>query len=295
MNKRLVFVHGRAQQKKDAGRLKAQWVAAWQKGLGKSGLRVPLDKDQIAFPYYGQTLHDIVKGVKREEVAEIIVRGAGNGDASARFLEKVLRNVLKKHRVTDAQIAALGGSAVIERGMQNKKWVLAMLRAVDHYLPYASGASIAVVTNDVYRYMRDPGLRDTIEEGVRAAFTADLPMVVVGHSLGSVVCYNLLRREGQQQGWKVPQFVTVGSPLGITMIAESLAPIRSPECVTSWTNALDQSDMVALYPLDSRHFKVRPPIENLKHVNNTTPNRHGIAGYLEDKIVARRIYDAVMA
>ena len=32
---RLVFVHGRAQEGKDAIALKAEWIAAWRKGLDK--------------------------------------------------------------------------------------------------------------------------------------------------------------------------------------------------------------------------------------------------------------------
>lgn len=44
-------------------------------------------------------------------------------------------------------------------------------------------------------------------------------------------------------------------------------------------------------PLDPAH----PDIENKMDVHNRTSNRHGIAGYLDDKEVARRIYDAFVA
>ena len=60
-----------------------------------------------------------------------------------------------------------------------------------------------------------------------------------------------------------------------------------------WFNAMDQRDVVALYPLDGTHFPIDPAIENKTDVDNDTENRHGISGYLTDKVVAKRIYDAL--
>jgi hypothetical protein len=134
-----------------------------------------------------------------------------------------------------------------------------------------------------------------IDKGVRAAFTPGVETVVVGHSLGSVVSYNILRRDGKALGWKVPLFVTVGAPLAVRVIKQALAPVKHPECVVKWFNAMDSRDIVALYPLDSQHFSVSPPIENKTDVDNPTENRHGISGYLSDAVVAKRIYDALTA
>jgi hypothetical protein len=118
--------------------------------------------------------------------------------------------------------------------------------------------------------------------------------VVVGHSLGSVVSYALLRREGQAQGWDVPLYVTVGAPLGVTAIKRRLRPLSHPSCVGQWFNARDSRDVVALYPLDETNFPIDPRIENKNDVANHTSNRHSIAGYLDDKDVARRIHDALV-
>ena len=53
--------------------------------------------------------------------------------------------------------------------------------------------------------------------------------------------------------------------------------------------------MVALYPLNAKYFPVTPAIDNKANVDNPTPNRHGIIGYLSDPEVARRIHDALIA
>ena len=89
----------------------------------------------------------------------------------------------------------------------------AILTGIDRHVPFGSSGSIALFTKDVYQYLKNPGIRDAIETGVREAMSLT-PAVVVAHSLGSVVAYNLLRREGANNGWNVPLLVTVGCPFG---------------------------------------------------------------------------------
>jgi hypothetical protein len=294
--RQLVFVHGRAQEHKDAVALKGEWIAALRQGLAKSGLALPTPEDAVRFPYYGQALFDLVAGVPAGQAAEVIVRGEGADTAERDFAQAILDEVKEKAGITDDQIASVvggGADGVVERGALNWEWVQGVLKAIDRYVPFGSGGSIALFTKDVYQYLRNPGLRDTIETGVRQALQRAVPTVVVAHSLGTVVAYNLLRREGQAQGWNVPLLVTVGSPLAITAIKRALAPLKHPDCVGHWFNAMDERDVVALYPLDSRHFPIHPDIENKTDVENHTENRHGIAGYLDDVVVARRVYEAL--
>ena len=291
--KQMVFVHGRAQEHKDALALKKEWIEAFRRGLAKSGLQLPISEDAIRFPYYGQTLFDLVSGAPRDQVAEIIVRG-DNADADERaFIRAVIEEVKKKANITDSQLAEVAGQDVVARGPLNWEWLQAALIAIDRYVPLASGASIAIATSDVYQYLYNTGVRDEIEVGVMQAMQPDVPTVVVGHSLGTVVSYSLLRREGKARRWVVPLYVTLGSPLGVTAIKKGLAPNKHPECAGSWFNAMDQRDVVALYPLDGTHFPIDPAIENKTDVDNDTENRHGISGYLTDKEVAKRIYDAL--
>src|SRR4030095_2756927 len=114
-------------------------------------------------------------------------------------------------------------------------------------------------------------------------------------SLGTVVAYNLLRREGAAQGWKVPLLVTLGSPLAVEAIRRMLRPLQSIGCVVHWYNAMDERDVVALYPLDAANFGIEPAIENNTAVRTETTHRQGISGYLEDKDVAQRIHAALAA
>jgi hypothetical protein len=293
--KQLVFIHGRSQEDKSPDELKKNWIEAWSKGLDKNNLSMPIAEERIRFPYYGDTLRDMVKGIDEKEAAKIIVRGAEDDAAAAYFFAEMLNDFIAAARISDEEIERNldpSSRVMIERGPQNWKWVQAVLTTIDQHLP-GGAALIALVTNDVYQYLSKSSLRGHIENGVMAAFDKEADNVIVAHSLGSVVAYTVLQRLSQQQGWRVPMMITVGSPLGVKAIRTKLRPISHPSCVGSWFNAMDPDDVVSLYPLDARNFKINPAIENKTDVDNRTPNQHGIIGYLDDPVVARRIYDAL--
>jgi len=301
MTRQLVCVHGRAQEGKDPIALKAEWLDALADGLSQNNLTLPISEKEIRFPFYGDALYDMSEGKPSDEVASVIVRGQTADDAEKRFIRAVVEEIRQKAGITDAQVAETSGDLVVEKGPLNWAWTQAILRTLDRNVPYASGESIAIFTHDVYQYLTNPDIRQAIDDGVSAAITPGVETVVVAHSLGTVVAYNLLRQRGAGQGWKVPLFVTVGAPLGVTAIRKivrNLAPpTRCPECVGHWFNAMDTRDVVALYPLDPTSFPLEPAvpaIENNRDVRNKTSNRHGIAGYLDDKIVSARIQNALI-
>ena len=304
MSRQLVFVHGRAQEGKDSKALKKEWLDALDVGLGKSGLVLPIAEADVKFPYYGDTLYDLVDGKSADEAAAIIVRGkaAGADAEEEQFTRAIMTEIKEKMGITDAQLADVAGQEVVEKGPQNWEWFQAILKAIDQYVPGGSGNSIALFTNDVYQYLKNKNTRDSIDAGVRKAVTKGVETVVVSHSLGTVVSYNVLRQQADDCGWNIVQFITLGSPLAVTEIKNTIRklkpPVRCPACVGKWFNAMDERDVVALYPLDTRCFPLdptAPAIENKRDVRNKTENRHGISGYLDDREVARRIHDALVA
>jgi hypothetical protein len=294
VSRELVFIHGRAQQGKDAAALKASWIDAWRQGLAKSDLELPIAESAIHFPFYGDTLAALVDGTPAPDV---IVKGPDDADEEERqMVAEALEEAREARGISDDAVLAEAHTEAIEKGPMNWRWVRAIATALDARLPGASGTTLALATADVYQYLRNPGVRDEIEDGVRGAMPSGVETVVVSHSLGTVVAYNLLRREAAENGWSVPLLVTLGSPLAVTAIRKRLMPFAAltPQ-VSAWFNAMDPNDIVALYPLGAPRFDVRPTIENKVDVDNHTPNEHGIAGYLDDAVVARRIHDALIA
>lgn len=293
MTRKLVFIHGRAQQNKDSKALKGEWIAAFREGLAKNGLELPIAETDIRFPYYGDTLDQLVGGASPDEAAKVIIRGP-ESEAEKEFIRAVLDEVRKKAGITDAEIDAEIPAQVLERGPLNVGWVQAILKVIDRRVPFGSGTSVALFTKDVFQYLNKPVIRKTIDEGVMKAMNANEPTVVVSHSLGTVVAYNVLQGMGAAQHWDVPLFVTVGSPLAVTQIRQSISPTKHPQCAKKWFNAFDERDVVSLYPLQPPHFHVNPAITNKTDVKNHTENRHGIAGYLDDPVVAKTIHDALV-
>ena len=300
MTKQLVLVHGRSQEHKDSKALKVEWLDALAEGLAKSNLQLPIADNDVRFPFYGDALYDLTNGKSADTAAEIVVRGTDADADEQRFTRSVLEEIRQHAGISDAQLAAAAGEDVVRRGPQNWEWFQGILQAIDRYVPHGSGTSIALFTRDVYQYLKNSAIRQLIEDGVSQAIAPGVETVVVSHSLGTVVAYNLLRREGHLRNWKVSLFVTVGSPLAITEIRKTLkgfAPTRCPECAAAWFNAMDERDVVALYPLSTARFPLdplNPAILNKTDVRNRTRNRHGIAGYLDDQEVAKRIYDALL-
>jgi hypothetical protein len=281
---KIVFIHGRSQQGKDPVQLQQQWESALSKGLERARLQLP-HGTEIAFPFYGDRLDQLLRELGSPLVEDVVLRGAEPDSAEASFRGELLYEMARDAGISDADIQAHYSGQPHEKGPLNWEWVQSILKALDK-TPLGE-AAIDAFTRDVYVYLTNKTVRRVIDEIVSSSLS-DGPCVVVGHSLGSVVGYNVLRKTPTTV--KVNKYVTVGSPLGLKAIRKNLeSPLAMPPCVNGWFNAMDERDVVALHPLSSSNFNIIPPIENKTDVNNHTSNRHGIAGYLDDPVVAQRI------
>lgn len=293
--RQLIFVHGRAQQAKDAAALKKDWVAAWEKGLATQGLTNPLADGDIRFPYYGDTLVQMLQGASAAQAVDVIVKGPPPPSAEEELMREMIAEIAAHEGLSEAEVRARLPADVIAKGPANWGWVQGILSALDQISPL-SKALVALVTADVAKYLTNAAIRAEIDAGVRGALLPGREAVVVAHSLGTVVAYNVLMgKSGAFPGIAVPLFVTLGSPLAVKAIKSRIRPHGFPPRVGAWFNAMDPDDVVALYPLDMLHFNTGGTIDNLETVHNHTDDQHGIVGYLDDPRVARRIYDALTA
>ena len=287
---RLVLVHGRGQKDQTAQSLRDIWLEALKKGAQKLNRTLPENLD-VTVPFYGKLLDDFTAQMALPLTEDIRTKGSAVDDDFLRFQAQMAEEIRQQAGITDAQIDAEYGPNPRPKGPLNWEWVQAILRTLDKHGGGLGQTALEIFTRDVYLYTTRLGVRDQIDAVVRKALTPDVPCVVVGHSLGSVVAYNVLRSESRQL--RMPSFVTVGSPLGIRAVRNRFLPLRFPQPASAWFNAFDERDVVALYPLDNRNFPVSPAITNDDTVKNHTRNRHGIIGYLDDDGVAKVILDAL--
>lgn len=291
---RLVLVHGRAQGGKNSGLLKQEWLTALRHGLGSAREDI-LDDIQIEVPFYSDMLDQFVRQMGDAIPEDIRVRGPSpdmNTDVDNAFLA-FEADMVKE--IIDAQGAAGKASvlteldAVATRGPLNWEWVQALLRSADR-IPGLSAGTIEAFTRDVYVYLSRSLVRKKINATVSAAI-GDGPAVVVGHSLGSVVAYDVLKPASFMA--EVPALITIGSPLATGPIRRTLQPLVFPSKVHRWFNAYDNRDFISLHALDKITFPVQPGIQNYAGVVNNTPNAHGISGYLSDPVVATAIFEGL--
>lgn len=286
--KKLVLIHGRAQQGRDPAKVKTEWLDALKRGATAQGLSLPGDVE-IALPFYGDTLDSFARQFEIPLASEIQSRGAVQDEFLA-FQEQFAEAIRTRSGVTDAQVDAEYGNDPQPRGPLNWKWVQAILRAIDKNGGGLSQSAIEAFTRDVFLYTTRAGVRDAIDAIVAASLT-EAPTVVVSHSLGTIVAYSVLLRD--TRALQVPLLVTVGSPLGVRAVRDQFRPLKSPRPVKAWYNAYDTRDVVSLYGLDKDSFPIAPPVENYPGVKNHTDNRHSIEGYLDDPFVAKRIVSAL--
>ena len=284
---KLIFIHGRDQEGNDPRVLQDLWQRTLEQGFKEAGLSWPPGV-RVEFPFYGNRLAELIEK-RKIPLVNVIDRGAGQDLKEVRFRGELLEELARGAGITDAEILAKYTGDVQDRSPLNWEWVQAILKALDK--TSIGGPILDLFTRDVYIYLTDLEVRRKID-GVVADCLKEGPCVVVGHSLGTVVGYNVLRQINPHV--EVRRYVTVGSPLGLKAIKQRLdTPLEMPSGTRDWYNAFDERDVVALHPLDGATFPITPAIKNKSNVDNHTDNHHGIVGYLDDVDVARQIHSAL--
>jgi len=287
----LLLVHGRGQGEFAAQDLLDLWLQSIAIGIGASVGELVAQFD-VRMPFYGARLDEITHAA-----ADLVKLGSAHREGLsaqsdfALFQHAHVREVQQRHNLSDDALRALGNGPGEAPAISGSSWVHAVLRALDR-IPGLSGEMLERLTYDVWLYMREAGVRAQINRIVEEHLAPGARAIVIGHSFGSVIAYDILK---DRRDITVPLFVTLGSPLGIHSIRQGLEPVRHPHCVREWFNAFDRRDLIAMYPLDAQTFPVTPGIVNYGAVENRTTNAHGIFGYLSDPAVAAKICSAFAA
>lgn len=288
---KLILLHGRSQQNFEETKLKKDWIDALNEGLRESNLTLGLSDDDIIFPYYGKMLINLIDNPE-DYLSKVVEKGnAATDGQSALFISQLLEDIMRNADLTDEEVLKIAHMKSTEKGALNWPWIQAILRAMDSR-NILDQATLWAFTKDVFCYLKDNKIRRTIDEFVSQFIPEDEQCVWVSHSLGTVISYNVL---SQYEGENIKEIITVGSPLGLNAIKKNLrSPLVMPSCsINGWYNAYDKKDVVSLFPLEKPYFSTNPAIINNGKVLNDTDNKHGISGYLKDKEVALRIYNAI--
>ncbi|MER5730697.1 hypothetical protein ABT084_20590 [Streptomyces sp. NPDC002138] len=149
--------------------------------------------------------------------------------------------------------AARGGVGRLAGRPLSVDWVRRALDALTRTRFFGAVSDRLLISDlkQVRRYFTEPGLREAVRARAAELITPDT-RVVVGHSLGSVVAYEVLCALGPER--PPLTLVTLGSPLGLGgLVFDRLQPAPEqggsgawPAPVKQWTNVADSADVVAL-------------------------------------------------
>ena len=145
----------------------------------------------------------------------------------------------------------------------------------------------------------------------RAAMTASLadrlragggPFVVIAHSQGSMIAYEVLRHLTRQE-CHVKLLVTIGSPLGMQEVQDMFLQwepdgLRVPACVDRWVNVADRLDPVAIDSDISNDVAPRGSVAVENHrgwgLNMDSPRHpHSGTGYLQTRFAQKAVRETV--
>jgi subtilisin family serine protease len=156
-----------------------------------------------------------------------------------------------------------------------------------------------LLLRDVNDFLFIPERRDAMEQSLMDRLSAGGgPFVVIAHSQGSMIAYNVLRRLPRAQ-FHVPLFVTIGSPLGLQEVQDVLRQLAGkklpfPPCVDTWVNVADRLDPVAFDTDISNDFEGQ--IKNISGIgiNRDSPwHPHSGTGYLRTQAVQSAVFEVV--
>jgi len=155
---------------------------------------------------------------------------------------------------------------------------------------------VGAFASDVIDYLFG-GFAEAMRAPVRAALLTDpKPGIVVAHSLGTIITYDILS-ESAFSGFDVPLLITLGCPLGIDNVQKRLRnaagkPNPVPKAVKAWSNFGDRFDPVAI-ELTVRDEFSPSNFARDETVNNPARNNHDLTGYLSIPVIRNAIAAAV--
>ena len=167
--------------------------------------------------------------------------------------------------------------------------------------------------HDANRYLRN---RDGLGSQVRAALRAEIesawdaraPVLLIGHSLGSVIAYDTLWELSRESGdaRRIDLFITMGSPLATRFIQRKLAGGREqgekryPSNIRRWANFTARGDTTALRPRLEPYFAEMLDLHLVETIEDTVGfdsyfrgalglNEHDAHGYLSQPTVGETV------
>lgn len=192
------------------------------------------------------------------------------------------------------------------------RWVYTLGDLLPFLIPHFAPERTAVHLRDLRRYHRNEGgcaehARSLLKEPLVAAAGEQRPVMLIGHSMGSIIAYDALWQLSHEHAnpVSIDLLLTMGSPLGQRLIQSKIygheeeGRRRYPTNVRNWKNLSAVGDLTAIDPWLANDFEEMIDLDLVEDIEdeevwnsyrlNGELNVHSEYGYLVNEATGRTI------
>lgn len=156
-------------------------------------------------------------------------------------------------------------------------------------LPFGQDYLLSKLMPDVHVYLSNQRnqceINSRVEDALEEAWITKRPIIVIAHSLGSLVAYNVLNRDPQiVPRIKNVTLITIGSMLGMEGVRKALLgqfmtnSLAIPQSIGSWSNFVNKKDFLSFTLADTFSNPNEPKVGREFIISEISG--HEVFGYL---------------
>lgn len=290
---KILLAHGRNQQERSREQVEEELKPALLEGLRRAGHTATIDEGDLHVFYYADLLPNRYGALAKKD--ELAAMGRESvSDRQRALAEQIMAQAQPRRSITSSRLeplsiwTELGALAhdLAERLQIDDDIVLYFMSDVDRYFDAGDGSRTRVLTQ---------AQQEIAEFG-------GTPVILVGHSLGGLIFYDLLR---SHKVGSVKELISAGSHFAIGQVREFLreknAPLEFPDEPDVWTNLVAENDVFPgtmrigeFYP-DRTERRTGPrSVQHIVFDSGVGPRRsHAATRYLSSESVGTAVKAAI--
>lgn len=303
MSKTIILVHGRSWKPKQAD-LEPIWTEALRAGIERDNPHklAAFDQAKLSFVYYGNLSNKLLKSKGKTQPPSSVA-------ARKKALEQLKQ--VSSNGFTKAAYKKIPGKESFKEGIADTLApILGFFHLTDNLVE-----QVAPDMRDYWNHDSDFGSasRGRMTPHLKEAFDNDDSICVIGHSLGTMICYDTLWKFSRSYDFaeynkkKIDLFISTGSPLGDETVKRNLKGAdadnerKYPSNIKNWLNIAAEDDYIShdqKIAGDFRKMKKYGLVKDItdKRIYNLSypggkSNPHHSSGYLIHPATAKAVSD----
>lgn len=173
-----------------------------------------------------------------------------------------IEDVIQKPEAADADLRE-----AVNWRRRLARWMFSVADVMPFLIPHVADERLELHLRDLHRYLRNRNdiadhTRQMLKMPLRAAAEASRSVLLIGHSMGSVIAWDSLWEMSRQDGddVSIDTLLTMGSPLGQRYIQRRLQGVdekgerRYPKGISRWVNLSAVGDLTSADPYLANDF-----------------------------------------